>query len=357
MRPRCLMIENTTQLPYCTLLYYCYTNIADPALYREEHNQLCIDLNLRGRVIVAAEGLNGTVSGTVADCQAYMDHLHADARFAHTDFKIEHTADHAFRKLNVRLKAEIVNSGLEHINPANQPVGIHLEADEFKALKQQEDVVLLDVRSDYEHKLGHFKGAVRLDIQNFREFPEKVKELEHLKNKQVITYCTGGIKCEKASAFLLEQGFENVYQLHGGIIKYGIDGGGEDFDGKCYVFDGRVATEVNTVNPTVVSECSRCHAKTERMINCANIHCNAHVLLCDDCCEKHEGTCSDACHAHPDRRTWDGTGFYPRKSNGYDPTNNAKRLDFERDRWKMSLLKKSSQKHARLSPHVHNAQH
>lgn len=335
-------MENTHNLPYSTLLYYCYTNIADAAEYREQHNQLCISLNLLGRIIVAPEGLNGTVSGLVADCEAYMAHLKADTRFAHTDFKIEYTEAHAFRKLNVRLKAEIVNSGLVHINPANQPVGIHLEADEFKELKQQEDVVLLDVRSKYEHDLGHFKGAIRLDIGNFREFPEKVKELEHLKNKKVITYCTGGIKCEKASAFLLEQGFENVYQLHGGIIKYGLDGGGEDFDGKCYVFDGRVATEVNTVNPAIVSKCHRCESLTERMVNCANPHCNAHILLCDACCDEHEGTCSQACHDHPERRAWDGTGFYPRKSNGYDPTNNSRRLKFEKDKLQFISMKRSS---------------
>src|SRR5690606_39433375 len=99
-----------------------------------------------------------------------------------------------------------------------------------------EDVVILDVRSNYEHNVGKFKNAITLDIENFRDFPSKVNELKDLKGKKVITYCTGGIKCEKASAYLLEQGFENVYQLHGGIIKYGIEEGGEDFEGKCYVF-------------------------------------------------------------------------------------------------------------------------
>ncbi|HAH35096.1 MAG TPA: hypothetical protein DCL81_00630, partial [Algoriphagus sp.] len=143
---------------------------------------------------------------------------------------------------------------LRHLDP-NVKTGKHLEPEEFKKLKDQEDVVILDVRSNYEHELGRFKNALTLDIDNFRDFPQKVKELEHLKNKKVLTYCTGGIKCEKASAFLLEQGFEDVYQLHGGIIKYGMEAGGEDFEGKCYVFDNRIAVDVNNVNPTIVSEC------------------------------------------------------------------------------------------------------
>nr|MCU0451305.1 rhodanese-related sulfurtransferase [Bernardetiaceae bacterium] len=186
---------------YQILLYYCYTPIADPELYREEHHRLCLSLNLRGRVIVASEGLNGTVSGLVADCQAYMAALQADPRFAHTDFKVEAHDRCGFAKLHVRVKPEIVHADLPHINP-NQQTGQHLSPAEFKALKDQPDVVLLDVRSNHEHAVGKFKNAVTLDIENFRDFPSKVGELEGYKDKKIITYCTGGIKCEKASAFL-----------------------------------------------------------------------------------------------------------------------------------------------------------
>jgi len=110
-----------------------------------------------------------------------------------------------------------------------------------------------------------------------------------------------------------------VYQLHGGIIKYGLEAGGEDFDGKCYVFDGRVAVDVNSVNPTIISTCHHCHTPSARMVNCANPHCNAHLPLCETCAEQLEGACSPACQQHPDKRPYDGTGTYPKNSNNYSP--------------------------------------
>lgn len=309
---------------YNILLYYCYTPIEDAEAFREEHHYFCLSLNLKGRIIVANEGLNGTISGTVSDCQKYMDILKADPRFAKIDFKVEEHEGHAFQKLHVRVKPEIVHSSLSHIDP-NKRTGIHLAPAEFKKLKDQQDVVILDVRSNYEHKVGRFKNALTLDIENFRDFPEKVKELEKYKDKKILTYCTGGIKCEKASAYLLEQGFENVYQLHGGIIKYGIEEGGEDFEGKCYVFDGRVIADVNTVNPKVISKCHICGVESDRMVNCANSECNLHVPICENCGWEMDGACSDACRHHPGKRPYDGTGYYAKEMNGYDPYKNIKR--------------------------------
>lgn len=303
---------------YHVLLYYCYTPIADSEQFRDEHHRLCLRLNLRGRIIVAPEGLNGTVSGAVADCAEYMRVVKADPRFAALEFKIEEAPAHTFQKLHVRVKPEIVHVGLPHIKP-HERTGIHLSPQEFKNLKDQDDVVVLDVRSDYEHELGRFKNALTLDIENFREFPDKVAELEQYKDKKILTYCTGGIKCEKASAFLLEQGFENVYQLHGGIIKYGLEAGGEDFDGKCYVFDGRVAVDVNSVNPTVISRCHHCHTASDRMVDCANPHCNAHMPLCETCGQQLEGACSPPCRQHPKKRPYDGTGNYSKVNNHYRP--------------------------------------
>jgi UPF0176 protein len=309
---------------YDILLYYCYTHIEDPELFREQHHLLCLELGLRGRIIVASEGLNGTISGLRADCERYMATVKADPRFADIDFKIEPYHKHSFAKLHVRVKPEIVHSDLTHINP-RQRTGQHLSPSEFKQLKEQDDVVLLDVRSNYEHSVGRFKNALTLDIENFRDFPEKVKELEHLKNKKVITYCTGGIKCEKASAFLLENGFEDVYQLHGGIIKYALEEGGEDFEGKCYVFDGRIIADVNKVNPVVISRCHVCNTPSDRMVNCANPECNEHLPICEKCGHEMEGACSDTCKEHPRKRPYDGTGYYQKESNGYNPYIGLKR--------------------------------
>ena len=303
---------------YLILLYYCYTKIDDPEAFKHQHHLFCIENNLKGRIIIASEGINGTISGLKSDCEKYMDHLLNDPRFARTEFKVEAHERHAFQKLNVRVKDEIVHSGLQHIDPAKK-TGKYLEPDEFRKMKDGEDVVVVDVRSNYEHNIGKFKNAISFDIDNFRDFPDKIAELEAYRDKKIITYCTGGIKCEKASAYLLEKGFKNVYQLHGGIIKYGFQEGGEDFDGKCYVFDNRIVAEVNSVNPTVISKCHICDEACDRMVNCANPECNKHIPICEACAEKMEGACSDKCRTHPKKRTYDGKGLYSKTLNGYNP--------------------------------------
>jgi UPF0176 protein len=302
---------------YRVLLYYIYSPIENPDQYREEHHLLCLRLNLLGRVIVAAEGLNGTVSGLTADCEAYMAALHADPRFAGIDFKVDEADGHTFQKLHVRVKNEIVHSDLP-VDPLRQ-TGIHLNPDEFRKLKNDPDVVLVDMRSNYEHAVGRFKNAVTFDMENLRDLPEHIHEIDHLRDKKIITYCTGGIKCEKASAYLLAQGFENVYQLHGGIIKYGMEVGGDDFDGQCYVFDNRVTVDVNSVNPTIVSTCFRCGTPASRMINCASPLCNNHVVICESCGHEHGGTCTDACKEDPAIRPYDGTGYYGKLTQTYSP--------------------------------------
>lgn len=295
-----------------TILYYCYSPIADAEQFAADHLKFCKSLGLVGRIIVADEGLNGTVSGTETSCKAYMEAVHADMRFAKTEFKIDEVPEPSFIKMHCRYKSEIVHSGLRDtsiINP-NEQTGKHLEPSAFKEMIDQDDVIILDVRSNYEHSLGRFKNAITLDIDNFREFPEKINELAQYKDKKVLTYCTGGIKCEKASALLLHHGFNDVYQLHGGIIKYGKEAGGEDFEGKCYVFDNRIAVDVNSVNPTIVSKCYNCGTTTAKMINCANPECNEHITQCDECGTKLEGCCSAACVTNPRRRPYDGTGYY-----------------------------------------------
>ena len=313
------------QKPFAVILYYCFAAVDDVIALQRQQMELCVSLGLLGRIIVASEGINGTLSGTVKECEAYMAILHNDNRFASTDFKIDYGYGHAFQKINVRIKNEIVHADLHSVKPYEQ-TSTHLTPAQFKALKDQPDVVLLDVRSNYEHNLGKFKGAQTLDIDNFREFKDKLPELEHLKSKKVITYCTGGIKCEKASAYLLGNGFENVYQLLGGIIRYGIEEQGEDFDGKCYVFDKRIAIDVNTVNPTMVATCKICSNHTNHMVNCANPACNKHVTICPDCLLELKGACSPDCLNHPEKRDYNPLGYFARTPNVYDPTNALRNL-------------------------------
>ena len=306
--------------PYSVILYYNYTPITDLEAYREKHHVFCIENNLLGRIIIAPEGLNGTVSGLSDDCQKYMTWLENDPLFADTnfDFKVEEHDQHTFAKLHVRVKEEIVNSDLG-VNPRER-TGKHLEPADFKEMYHNDpEVVLVDMRSNYEHNVGKFKGAITFDMENLRELPDHIKEIEHLKNKKIITYCTGGIKCEKASAYLLERGFENVYQLHGGIIKYGLEEGGEDFEGKCYVFDNRVTTDVNAVNPAVISMCHICETTSDFMVNCANPACNAHLAICPSCLKAMDGACSEECKNHPRKRPYNPEGYYSKQSDNYSP--------------------------------------
>ena len=306
--------------PYSIILYYNYTSIPDVEAYREKHHLFCIENNLLGRIIIAPEGLNGTVSGLTEDCQKYMTWLENDALFAGTnfDFKVEEHQGHTFMKLHVRIKGEIVNSDLD-VNPRVR-TGKHLTPASFKEMYQNDsEVVLIDMRSNYEHNVGKFKGAITFDMENLRELPDHIQEIEHLKNKKIITYCTGGIKCEKASAYLLERGFENVYQLHGGIIKYGLEEGGEDFEGKCYVFDNRIMTDVNAVNPAVISKCHICETQSDFMVNCANPKCNAHLAICPSCLKAMDGACSNECKTHPRKRPYNAEGYYFKQSNNYSP--------------------------------------
>lgn len=299
------------------LLYYIYCPIENVVEYRDIHHQFCLDNELLGRIIISPEGLNGTVSGTVENCEKYMTWIKKDPRFSNIDFKVELSSSIAFKKLYVRIKKEIVHSELP-VDPLIK-TGIHLEPKDFKTMLNDPEVVLVDMRSNYEHQIGKFKNSVTFDMENLRDLPEHIHEIEHLKNKKIITYCTGGIKCEKASAYLLANGFENVYQLHGGIIKYGLEEGGENFDGKCYVFDGRLTTEINKINPEIISTCHICGCKSERMVNCANPVCNEHLPICESCGSEFEGACSKACKEHPKKRLYDGTGYYMKSNEGYKP--------------------------------------
>ncbi len=225
-----------------TLLFYQYTPIADPEFFAAEHQRFCEKNGLLGRIIVASEGLNGTVSGTVLQIRKYKDHLRCMPAFANLEFKIDEVDAPSFERLYVRVKPEIVHSGLtgDKLIDPNRRTGIHLKPEEVDQMLGREDVVFLDVRSNYEHEVGRFRGARTLDIDHFRDFPARIAEIEDLKDKKVVTYCTGGIKCEKASGFLLEQGFKEVYQVEGGIVKYAKETGGSGFEGKLYVFDNRV---------------------------------------------------------------------------------------------------------------------
>ncbi|MGJ9459453.1 rhodanese-related sulfurtransferase [Oceanobacillus sp. CF4.6] len=287
---------------YQVLLYYNYVHIEDPESYAAEHLKVCKELELKGRILVAKEGINGTVSGTVAQTQKYMDAMHNDPRFVDMVFKIDPHEGHAFKKMHVRPRNELVTLRLEDdINP-HEVTGEYLEPQDFYEAMQDENTIVLDARNDYEYDLGHFRGAVRPDIETFRDLPDWVRENKHiLDGKKVLTYCTGGIRCEKFSGWLVKEGFEDVAQLHGGIVTYGKDPEvkGDLWDGKLYVFDERISIPVNRKEHVVVGVDYFDGQPCERYINCANPECNKQILCSEENEHKYIRGCTHECRVSP----------------------------------------------------------
>ena len=290
---------------YKVLLYYKYVAIENPEECANEHRQFCTDLGLKGRIIIAAEGINGTVSGPIEQTDAYMKYMDEHPLFSGTIFKIDEATEHAFKKMKVRYRSELVTLRLEDdVNP-NVITGKHLKPKEFFEEMQKEDTVVIDARNDYEYDLGHFRGAVRPDILNFRDLPQWIREnKQEFEGKKILTYCTGGIRCEKFSGWLRQEGFEDVSQLDGGIVTYGKDPEvqGDLWDGQLYVFDERISVPINHKEHVVVGKDYYTGEPCERYVNCANPECNKKILCSEENEHKHLRSCSHECRVHPRNR-------------------------------------------------------
>ncbi len=283
---------------YQVLLYYLFTPIDQPESFAKDHKELLISLNLKGRVIVAKEGINGTVSGLAKETQIYMKTMKEDSRFKDMVFKIHIEDKNAFRKLYCKVRDSIITLNQDDDVDPTLLVGEYLKPKAWHEMLQKEDVIILDGRNGYEYDLGHFRGAIRPDITNFKEFPQWIEEnLSGEKEKTVIAYCTGGIRCEKLTGVLLNKGFKNVYHLEGGIVTYGQDEEvkGDLWDGKCYVFDDRISVPINQVEEKIVSLCIHCKKLTSRYINCTNDDCHLQHLCCEECEIEQEGFCGHEC--------------------------------------------------------------
>jgi len=287
------------------LLYYHYVPIADPEEFAGKHLEFCKELGLKGRILISPEGINGTVSGTVEQTEAYMNEMKKDPRFADMVYKVDEADQHAFKKMHVRPKKELVTLRLEDDIDPTELTGKHLSPKEFFELMKQDDTIVLDARNDYEYDLGHFKGAVRPNIKNFRELPDWVRQnKDKFEGKKILTYCTGGVRCEKFSGWLLQEGFKDVGQLHGGIVTYGKDPEvqGELWEGKCYVFDERISVPINRKEHVIVGRDYFTGEPCERYVNCANPECNKKILTSEENEHKYLRSCSSECRVHPRNR-------------------------------------------------------
>ncbi|AIQ25356.1 MULTISPECIES: rhodanese-related sulfurtransferase [unclassified Paenibacillus] len=289
------------QSEYAILLYYKFVKVPDAEQFAQEHLAYCKELDVKGRILISDEGINGTLSGTIAQTEQYMKDLRANPLFSDIVFKIDEADGHAFKKIFVRYKKELVTFRVEDELDPNVITGEHLAPKDFYEMMQRDDVVILDGRTGYEFDLGHFRGSIRPEVDSFKEFPDWIREnMSELKDKPILTYCTGGIRCEKLSGFMMKEGFQQVYQLDGGIVTYGKDPEvqGELFDGKCYVFDERISVQINhTDGDIIVGRCHHCGQPADQFINCANDACHLQHICCEDCEAQHSGHCSDECEA------------------------------------------------------------
>lgn len=293
----------TNQNGYQVLLYYQYVHIDNPEEFAAEHLKFCNEIGLKGRIIIAHEGINGTVSGTIEQTNKYMQTMNNNPLFANMTFKVDKHNQHAFKKMHVRPRKELVTFRLKNdVNP-KETTGEYLSPKDFYEAMQDEDTVILDARNDYEYDVGHFRGAIRPDIETFRELPQWVKENQHLiEGKRILTYCTGGIRCEKFSGWLMKEGFEDVAQLHGGIVTYGKDPDvkGAHWNGQCYVFDERITVPINRKEEhTIVGVDYFDGQPCERYVNCANPECNRQILCLEENEHKYLRSCSHTCRISP----------------------------------------------------------
>lgn len=273
------------------LLYYGFTPVADPAAVKLWQKNLCEMLNLKGRILISKHGINGTVGGDIDDLRKYVKNTKQYPGFKKITFKWSIGTGNEFPRLYVAVKKELVAFD----NPDELKVnadgviggGIHLRPEQVHELIKErgDDVVFFDGRNQYEAKIGKFKNAVVPDVNTSRDFVREIEsgKYDHLKDKPVVTYCTGGIRCEVLSVVMKNRGFNEVYQIDGGIVKYGEKFGDDGlWEGSLYTFDSRMAVDFSQ-KTKVIGECEICSAPTKIFRNCRTKTCHELILLCDSC--------------------------------------------------------------------------
>ncbi len=277
---------------YKVILFYKYTNIEDPKALMSAQKELCTRLGMKGRGIVASEGINCTFEGTAEACEEYMSIMKADSRFADIHWKVSTGTENgnAFPRLSIKVRPEIVSLHLGEeadINP-NEITGTHLKPEQLrKWYEEGKEFHIVDMRNDYELKVGKFEGTVFPDLNNFRDLKKNIKKIEDLKDKTVLTVCTGGVRCEKASGLLVREGFNDVYQLDGGIVSYMEQFPEQDFKGSLYVFDKRITVNfADEDTHEIIGQCHKCKTPSEHYVNCANLMCHDHFICCESCLEE-----------------------------------------------------------------------
>ncbi|MDX2246720.1 MAG: rhodanese-related sulfurtransferase [Bacteroidia bacterium] len=281
-----------------TISFYQYAKISDPVDFRNDLYRNWEILRVLGRVYIAKEGINAQISVPEANLENFKAELDKIdfLRGIRLNIAVEDDGK-SFFKLKIKVRPKILADGLNDETFDVTDKGVHLSAVQFNEITSQEDTVVIDMRNHYESEVGHFRDAILPDVDTFRDsLPIVENILQDHKDKNIVMYCTGGIRCEKASAWFRHRGFEKVFQLEGGIIKYAHDveqaGLENKFVGKNFVFDERMGERISD---EIVAHCHQCGALCDTHVNCKNVTCNLLFIQCPSCAEKYEGCCSDEC--------------------------------------------------------------
>ncbi len=282
-------------MEYKTVSFYEYVEIENPEKLRRDIIKECKNLEVLGRILLGKEGINAAFCATKEHIEKFEHFI--ENSFPRTFFKEQEVENQVYEKLIVRIRQEITAFGndvdLTKKAPYIEPEKLH------SSLEKNESIILIDARNDFEYDAGRFKGAKHLNIKKFKDFAQKVEAIKNLKDKKIVTYCTGGIRCEKASAHLKEQGFTDVQQLHGGIVNY-IDKYPQGFfEGACYVFDKRQSFNISG---KILSHCDVCGDSNDTFINCHNLECDKLFISCPQCQKELNKCCSEMCKESPRQR-------------------------------------------------------
>jgi UPF0176 protein len=280
------------------LLFYVYKTIDDPYALATRFREWCKELTLTGRIIVAEEGVNATVEGMLQDTELFAEQFCADARFNDVSIKRSWGSGESFLGISIKVRKEIVGTGFtrEEADPRISTAP-KLSAEDLRDWYDNErDFVVVDMRNNYEFASGHFKDSVEPGISASRHLPLAIDKLLPLKEKTIVTVCTGGIRCEKMSAYLIHKGFKDVHQLDGGIHTYMEKFPGKDFSGTLYTFDNRLTMDFGGARE-IIGVCKLCDSPSEIYINCANQTCHLHFIACERCISPEGTYCSSTCKA------------------------------------------------------------
>jgi UPF0176 protein len=275
-------------MKYTIILFYKYVHIENPIGFMREQKKLAGSLGLTGRMIIAEEGVNGTFEGECEKVDEYIKDLLSRPGFEDIHIKRSEGTGSAFPKLSIKVRPEIVATHLpkeEDVDP-RVTTGRYLTPEELHEwIQSGKKFYIIDMRNDYEQEVGHFKGSIMSGMKNFYDLPAILPSLAHLQDEPIVTVCTGGVRCEKASGFLVKNGFKDVHQLYGGIVSYMEKYPGEDFLGSLYVFDNRLVMSFNMDDPKreIIGTCANCGKKSENFINCTDHFCHRHFIACKAC--------------------------------------------------------------------------